>query len=81
MDTISSFDYSTLEERDAIIAAHPDLTLIEERNLFSGNTLVFSDMADEKHTKFLENQSTVNIDGLKSQNADIIFALVSNNLM
>lgn len=56
MNTISSFSFGTLDERASIIAANPNLILIQEQNLDTGNTLFFSDMADEKYTKSLEDQ-------------------------
>jgi len=56
LDTLTIFTYESEAQRAQIIADNVDKSLVEERNLFDGNYLVFSDMAQEKYIKSLEDQ-------------------------
>lgn len=68
---IYNFQYTDQVNRQSVIDANKDKTLIEEDNIAGGNFLIFTDV------KPLDAQ----VSELQSQNAQMILALVKGGLM
>lgn len=77
-----SFQYQNDTDKQNIVNENSNKFLIEVKNLFTGNFLIFSDVQPQVQTQIItEPLDLTRITNLENENAQMLLALVTGGLI